>query len=352
MRGRQGRGGDLTPIGKLLGPKVLRAFKGPTPIQKRLVEAAASSIEAPDSKATLYQHTVLCQTSLPYRDPGNEVREWARRNGNVCFEIAAGKAMHPDERRLVPLGLPFGPKSRLVLMYINQRAIQTQSSHIEVEDSLTAFVRRVLKLDPKGRNIRMVKDQLARLSASSITLGVVRDTPTGTGAKTDYLPIVENFDVWFPKDDRQRVLWPSTIDLGEKYFQSLLSYAVPLNEAHIAALSHSAMALDIYAWLAQRLCRVGIGPGAFISWKALHDQFGQGYNRVDHFRAAFRVALREVLTVYRDACVSDEERQKPRLFFQEGKRTWREPPAKGLILHHSPPPVPRLLHAVNTLPKS
>ena len=128
----------------------------------------------------------------------------------------------------------------------------TKSPRIEVEDSLTAFIHRVLKLDPKGRNIRMVKKQLGRLVASDITLGIADETATGTHTSVDQVHIIRHFDVWCPKDERQRVLWPSTIDLSLDYFASLLSFAVPLNEEHIGALSHSALALDIYAWLAQR----------------------------------------------------------------------------------------------------
>ena len=44
--------------------------------------------------------------------------------------------------------------------------------------------------------------------------------------------------------------WPTTIQFSSIYFQSLMQHAVPLNEAAVAHLSHSAMALDVYTWLA------------------------------------------------------------------------------------------------------
>jgi len=189
--------------------------------------------------------------------------------------------------------------------------------------------------------MRVVKDQLARLSASSIRLGVVRDGH----AVTVNSQIVTAFDVWFPKDDRQRVLWPSTISLSHEYFNSLMNHAVPLDETHIAALSHSALALDIYTWLAQRLHRIPTGKPARVSWLALHGQFGQGYDpeRIDNFRRVFRVALKEVLTVYRAAHVDDEDPRPPRIYSQGGSYVWREKPAKGLTLYNSPPPVRKLL---------
>ena len=100
--------------------------------------------------------------------------------------------------------------------------------------------------------MRTVKEQLARLSAASIRLGVVRDGH----ALTVNSQIVTAFDIWFPKDERQRVLWPSTVRLSLDYWESLKAHAVPLDEDHIARLSHSALALDIYAWLANRLHRI------------------------------------------------------------------------------------------------
>lgn len=117
---------------------------------------------------TLSQHTVLCQTGLPYRNPGPEVRRWERQNGRAFLEIEAGRAMNPEEGRFVDLALPFGPKARLILIHLNAEAIRTGQPVVEVEDSMTAFVKRLLRNDPNGREIRAFKDPLGALSASPI----------------------------------------------------------------------------------------------------------------------------------------------------------------------------------------
>jgi hypothetical protein len=44
--------------------------------------------------------------------------------------------------------------------------------------------------------------------------------------------------------------------LSDDYFDSLTRHAVPLNHMAVSALSGSAFALDVYAWLAQRLHRI------------------------------------------------------------------------------------------------
>jgi Plasmid encoded RepA protein len=77
--------------------------------------------------------------------------------------------------------------------------------------------------------------------------------------------------LWYPKNDTQRVLWPSTLRLSLDYYVSLTRFAVPLDERAIAALAHSAMALDIYCWLAQRLHRIPTGQPQFVPWGAIYD---------------------------------------------------------------------------------
>ena len=332
------RSGELAPVGSLIKPKLLKQIKGPTALQRRLIDTAADQQE-PENP--LYMHTVFCQTSLPYRDPGDDVREWRRTNGNLVLKVIAGEVVDPNTGEDVLLNLPFGAKARTILMHMNQRALVTGRAAVEMEDSLTRFVSRVLQLDPHGRNMRMVKEQLARLAASTMRLAILKDGRTLMVNSQ----IVTAFEIWFPKDDRQRVLWPTIIQFSSEYFESLQAHAVPLDEAHISALCHSAMALDIYAWLAQRLHRIPPGKPITISWIALHNQFGQGYNpdRVDKFRQVFRVALKEVLTVYRSARVEEGKRQQARVYMSGGHPIVREPALVGLTLHNSPPPVRKLL---------
>lgn len=271
----------------------------------------------PDEPATvLYQHTVLAQTCLPYRNPGDECRVWDRANGAVRLRLTAGSALHPETGEWVSLGLPYGPKPRLILAHLNAEALRTNSPVIHVEASLSAFVRR-LGLCREGRTIRVVKDQLARLATAEVRLAVAY----GEGeARQVQAHIVSEFDLWLLKDERQRVLWPGSVTLDPRYFTSLTKHAVPLHERALAALAHSAMALDVYAWLSQRLCRVD-DPArpAFVPWNALKAQFGQDYGRMDNFKRVFRQTLNLVLCQYRSARIDADDR--------------------GLLLRPSPPPI-------------
>jgi hypothetical protein len=97
----------------------------------------------------------------------------------------------------------------------------------------------------------MLKAQLSALAAATFRMRVAYDDHS---VQVD-AKVVSKFELWLNRDDSQRVLWPTTLRLSLDYYESLTRYAVPLDERAVAALAHSAMALDMYCWLAQRLYR-------------------------------------------------------------------------------------------------
>ena len=80
------------------------------------------------------------------------------------------------------------------------------------------------------------------------------------------------------------------------------------------------MALDVYAWLAQRLHRIPPGKPQQITWVAMYEQFGQGFARLRDFRRNFLQTLHQVHAAYPQARIEADE--------------------VGLTLSQSPPPVP------------
>jgi Plasmid encoded RepA protein len=286
-----------------------------TPVRRRRHKTSGAISDCPASRIT-YQHTVLCQTALPYRDPGADVREWERQQGAVALKVTAGEVRDPSTQRFVKLGLPYGSRPRLILIHLNRQALLKGSPRIEVEDSLTAFIRRIQRSVPNGREIRRFKEQLSHLAAASMRMAI--DLSPERALQLD-TKIVDVMELWLTKDERQRVLWPQIVELSPRYFESLTRHAVPLDERAIAALSNSPMALDIYAWLAQRLHRIPVGKPQKISWQALYEQFGHGFARLRDFRADFLKVLALVHSQYPGARL-------------EADKT-------GLELANSPPPV-------------
>ena len=136
-------------------------------VQKKRLTSMIDIMRNPgDETNVLFLHSALCQTYFPFGDRGQEI-EHTWRNGNIVLSVDCQKVTPPKGKRFY-LGLPYGPKARLAMIHLSTKAIQQQSALIEVENSMTRFVTRDLGLSNDGRTINAVKNQLARLSASSI----------------------------------------------------------------------------------------------------------------------------------------------------------------------------------------
>ncbi len=178
-----------------------------------------------------------------------------------------------------------------------------------------------------------MRQQMTALAVCTLRLGRV-ETRTIGGTERDFAVTLDakpfsQFEAWIDNRDDQPTLWPNEIELSQAFYDSLLETAVPLEHGAIAKLTHSALALDLYAWLAHRLYRVRRG-GSRISWAALQEQFGSEYANRKQFKRQFRIRLQEALNAYPAARVEEVE--------------------GGLMLHASPPPIPRSRVTVQRLP--
>lgn len=301
----------------------VRENKMANAIRQRLLDLGSEIATAPPEDLA-FSHSIFCQASLPSAKPPDDMLVWERRQGRATLRVEAGSAINPQTGSFEQLGLPYGPKARLLLMHLNSEAVRRQSPVIPVEDSMTAFFRRLMGRTQDGRQVKMLKSQLSALAAAQFRLGIT----IGESALQVDTKVVGAFNLWFEKDDNQRIFWPATLKLSLDYYDSLTRFAVPLDERAIAALAHSALALDAYCWLAQRLHRVPIGKPQFVPWSAMFDQFGQGYKHVRFFRRDFLKFLGQVKAVYPDARFGDDR--------------------KGLTLETSPPPVAKRLVMLST----
>ena len=295
-------------------------------ITKRIEKIASASEEifGSDPGSLQFLHSVLAQCSLPYREPrmkdGDKAVEYRVTNGRASVVLQSGYLADPKTGELVKQGLPYGTRPRLIMLHLCSEAIRRQSRVVPITESITGFMK-LLGISTSGGPrslVPMFKEQLNRLAATRFQM-LWSDGEHATMMNS--VP-VSRFDVWFPKDQKQQTLWPSTIELSDDFFASLQAHALPLDTRAIKALQHNARALDGYAWLSHRLPRVRRSGGELVSWKALHGQFGQGIKRQADFKAEFLTALRSVLAVYAKAEIDEEE--------------------AGLRLHKSPPPVAAL----------
>jgi hypothetical protein len=231
----------------------------------------------------------------------------------------------------VPQPIPYGIRPRLALVHIATEAIRTNSATVDVGGSVNAFLTE-LGLDNGGKAYRQMRAQMTALAACTLRLGRV-DTRVIAGQSRDFAVTIDakpfrQFEAWIDNSGDQPSLWPTAIELTPEFFSAIRETAVPLAPAALAQLSHSALALDIYTWLAHRLWRVRKG-GSRISWAALQEQFGTEYRDRKEFKRQFRIRLREALAAYPEAKVEDVE--------------------GGIMLRSSPPPIPRTRSVIRRL---
>ena len=238
-----------------------------------------------------FLHAVLCQVGLPRRQ--TEARVFERTSGAASLRIEAGTLN--DGARWVEQPLPYGAKPRLALLHVCSEAVRWRSPVVEIEDSASDFLR-ALGLHPGGHEHRRFRRQMQALAACRMQLGYMRDGKPGT-IKCD--PI-ERFEAWVMADAAagQRAMWPGEIELSARFYETLCEHAVPLDRAAIRKLQGSALALDVYTWLAHRLCRLRLDGGQVLPWAALKAQFGQEYADEKDFKRRMLEALRKVHAVY------------------------------------------------------
>lgn len=292
-------GAKITPAGIIL-----------TEQDQKLIEAGAKiATNPPSGEDMAFTHAVLCQVGLPRSKVDG--REFMRQSGAAWVNVQAG---YLDEGRgpvLQPI--PYGVMPRLALAWVSSYAKRDNSREIPIGDSAAEFLR-LMGMDDQGARYTTLRRQMHALAACRLQLGFKGRTYNGQP--------VEQFDAWLANGEaQQRSLWPGTMVLSEGYFNSLMDSAVPLDNRALMALKGSALALDVYTWLAHRLHRIE-GRGVTLHWKSLREQFAQEYTGKDadkDFKKKFVPALKKVLTVYPQAKVKAV--------------------TGGLLLLGSPPPI-------------
>lgn len=279
--------------------------------QGKLLDAAVAIASEPAGREDMaFTHAVLCQVGLPRAKV--QAREFMRQSGAAWVNVQAGYLDEGKGPVLQPI--PYGVMPRLALAWISTSAIRTREREIPIGDSAAEFLR-LMGLENDGRRYATLRTQMHALAACRLQLGFKGRTFNGQP--------VEQFDAWLAnRDTNQRALWPGVMRLSDGYFTSLMESAVPLDNRALMALKGSALALDIYAWLAHRLHRIE-GRGVILHWKSLREQFAQEYMGKDadkDFKKKFVPALKKVLAVYPEAKV--------------------KPVTGGVLLLGSPPPIP------------
>lgn len=260
----------------------------------------------------------LVSACLPYNQPKKESLEngaWIRKNGAYSLWIQGG-----------PKGLPYGTYPRLFVIWLTTQAIKTGNRKIFAGGTIREYLKAVGVDSSRGvrGSGKMMLEQTTKFLESRAAFSRSESNDKFIIEAGNQMLFAEDYELlWDPKKPDQELLFDSYIELSEKFFKEITSYSIPLDMRAVEAIRSSPMALDIYQWLAYRLHYIKPGKPTLPSWDDLRLQFGAEYKRRDHFINQFKKKLKQAMTVYPAARVALNEN------------------GNGLILSHSPPPVPK-----------
>jgi hypothetical protein len=283
------------------------------PAERRLVEIASEMLSDEQGRMGI-SHAGFALTSLPHKSIAASV--WRREGHNVTLVVASG---HDHQAQLI--GLPFGAKARMILLYLQTQAIRSNSREVELGPSMKSWMANMgfARDAVGGMTYKLVTEQARRISACRLTFFTRKKELElrQNGAFID-----QEVNLFSSVDGRQQLLWQETVTINEMFFQSLKRHPVPVAESALCHISGSSLAIDIYIWLAYRLHN--LKEPIPLSWAAVHAQFGAGFKHTRHLKPTFLDALTLATTVYTDAKVEVD---------------WE----RGLVLHPSKQPVPKLI---------
>jgi hypothetical protein len=276
--------------------------------KKIINKAVEIAMNTANDKETAFMASHLVQANLPHSKPKTDV--WQRKNGNLTLIIQAGI----NHKTVKSVGLPYGSIPRLLILWIVTEAIRTKSRRIELGSSLAGFMREI-GLNPdtgggKRGDAKRLREQMERLFRAKFSFSWDKTDPK-TGAEgyawldMQVAPAGELW--WDSKTPEQADLFGSWIELGEHFYNAILSAPVPLDLRAIIALKQSSLALDLYMLLSREAYKAEQSKkGRFIPYVSLMEQMGSEYKEPKEFNRKLKAALKSVKAVSPKLAVIDE----------------------------------------------
>src|SRR6185312_3125863 len=289
------------------GVEEARALAG-SKNERAAIDAAALVLGEEESRLGI-THAGFAMTSLPHK----QIKEglWRREGYRTTLLVESGRHRNGEL-----LGVPYGSIARLILLYLQTEAIRTNSPEVELGRSMKSWMGR-MSLTTGGKTYQLVTEQARRISACRLTF--FTDRENGAEARRNGAFVQDAITFSSVADDDQPTLWQDRVRLDPGFWRSLQEHPVPVREEAIRAIGTRSLAIDVYIWLAYRLH--SLSKSTPISWASVHAQFGGGFRLVQQIKPTFLEALELALAVYSEAHVEVDK--------------------QGLVLHPSPPAVPR-----------
>jgi hypothetical protein len=270
---------------------VLPKIKQQGPLSKRarqIVNLAGELVEQPFNplKDLSFMSRLLVMVNLPYRDPGNDARNWWRVNGSVTINIT------PGYKKEKSLGIPYGSYPRLILAYLITQAVKTQSPIINLGNSFRDFID-LIGIDDGGKQYRQLKKQLDRLFKAAFSWSYSNKKMESC----TNIQVSHKSQLWWnSKSPNQLSFMGSYVELNANFFNEIIRNPVPINLRVLKVLKNSPLGLDLYMFLSWRT--FNLKEPTFISWQGLHDQLGGQYSNLHVFSRDCRQHLKRIQAIW------------------------------------------------------
>ena len=230
----------------------------------------AHEILSSEQDAVNYLHSGFCQAALPHREPKNPTEPWVRRNG--AYQLVIRPGILPLRDRIVPVGVPYGTKARLIMIYFQTEAVRNRSQVVDLGPNMASWLKSMGLATSGGArgSYAPVREQALQDRALRVHDALRAQRQGGPAHR--------------PAHRRRHASvagaragsWPAasgsaTSSLSDAFFEHLMEHSVPLSEEAIARLKHSSLALDLYVWLTYRLHT--LRRETIVPWHALARSF-------------------------------------------------------------------------------
>src|ERR1700757_2553036 len=266
----------------------------------------------------------FCIAGLPLRRPRDNMLVWRRQDERFALTVQSPEIALPGGASFIA-GLPFGPKARLLAMWL---ATEAKDSNRRADDrwieigKITDWLRAVGIPPEWGRRGSVVatKEQFLRLAFAHFSM-VFRLDDGFQPFKHETLieaGVFRNNDLEKASAGNISDLkWPSGFLLSQTAFDRFRNQSVPIPTTRLRQVAHNAMAIDILTLLCYRLPLIEVNSTEIITWCQLTAQFGNKGEPVYQFKDTFTDSIKLALRAYPEARVELAE--------------------AGLLLRHSDP---------------
>jgi hypothetical protein len=202
-------------------------------IDRRVVETAHEYM-ADEEGGVGFVYSGFAQAALPHKKIADDA-VWQIQTERVMLLVEPGRRAVRDGVP-IPIGVPYGSRARLIMLYLMGRALETGSREVELGRSLRDWLVR-MGIPQGGKSIRDVREQAERISRCRLSFQIQQGGRTGLVNQN----IVDSAIFLDSSDPDQGNLFLERAKLSESFFEQLQRHPVPIEEA---AISSHQWALD------------------------------------------------------------------------------------------------------------